>query len=757
MSSSNIFEWTRLLGNSDEDFGGIQIPSLVGTAITTGNDGSVYVAGHTSSNFDGETNQGLMDVFVSKLNPDGTKDWTKLIGSESNDYATALTIGNDGSVYVSGFTVGDFEGEIRQNISFNGFIGKLNPDGTKDWTQLIQTDKSDYATALTIGNDGSIYISGSTGGDLYGQNPSESFTGFLSKYDPDGTRDWTKFSFDIGNALTTALDGSIYIGGYSASITKFNPDGTKDWTSDAGIPGEVFAVTTGIDGSIYIGIKDQYDLGSVISKFNSDGIRDWTKSLDLFPNPYDITTGLDGSIYISGSEWDISNSEPYSSNYLRFYTYISQFNSDGEKGWTQYLGNFGDDSIHNNHPNRYYHPVSNSNANINTITTASDGSIYAVGLTKVDLNNSLLEEHSNTLIKKFIHLFSPIDIDISSTSFNENIEAANIVATLSAIDEDASDSHTYTLVSGTGDTDNASFSIEGSNLKINSSPDYETKSSYSVRLKTTDLGGLSYEEAVTFSVNDLIDTGTKVADINESYTTHSKGFTSISGSAPVTVTAYEVGKETTLDSIKDYGGNLHAGDTLENTSSSYKYQGLLDVNGDGVFEGIFTNKVSRRWVTAKVDSTTGQVDFDDNGAGGGSRVVGIYEDPLIAEGASNSGFLSDGVTPAPAAIGATGSDRYIDLNGDGDFDDNNEDRLALNSQVRFQNDLDIDNLSAKHSGDYDGDGIHEVYWKTNDGTAYLRSLMHVDGNIRYANYQNETQMNEYLTAQGHTEIISDIV
>ena len=45
----------------------------------------------------------------------------------------------------------------------------------------------------------------------------------------------------------------------------------------------------------------------------------------------------------------------------------------------------------------------------------------------------------------------------------------------------------------------------------------------------------------------------------------------------------------------------------------------------------------------------------------------------------------------------------------------------------------------------------------NDGTAYLRALMHDDGNIRYANYQSEEQMSDYLTAQGHTEIISDIV
>ena len=96
--------------------------------------------------------------------------------------------------------------------------------------------------------------------------------------------------------------------------------------------------------------------------------------------------------------------------------------------------------------------------------------------------------------------------------------------------------------------------------------------------------------------------------------------------------------------------------------------------------------------------------------------------------------------------------RYVVVNGE------TIDRLALNSQVRFQNDLEIDNLVAKHSGNYDGDsdGVHEVYWQTADGTAYLRSLMHADGNIRYANYQSEDQMKEYLTSNGHESIISDI-
>ena len=48
-------------------------------------------------------------------------------------------------------------------------------------------------------------------------------------------------------------------------------------------------------------------------------------------------------------------------------------------------------------------------------------------------------------------------------------------------------------------------------------------------------------------------------------------------------------------------------------------------------------------------------------------------------------------------------------------------------------------------------------WETNDGTANLRSLIHADGKIRYANYQREDQMSEYLTAQGHDSVIAEIL
>ena len=45
-------------------------------------------------------------------------------------------------------------------------------------------------------------------------------------------------------------------------------------------------------------------------------------------------------------------------------------------------------------------------------------------------------------------------------------------------------------------------------------------------------------------------------------------------------------------------------------------------------------------------------------------------------------------------------------------------------------------------------------WKTNNTSSYIRTLMHANGNIRYANYQSEEQMKEYLTAHGHDSVIA---
>ena len=65
------------------------------------------------------------------------------------------------------------------------------------------------------------------------------------------------------------------------------------------------------------------------------------------------------------------------------------------------------------------------------------------------------------------------------------------------------DTFTYTLVSGTGSTDNTSFAISGSTLQTAAIFNFEAKNSYSIRLRTTDQGGLWFEKAFTISVTNV--------------------------------------------------------------------------------------------------------------------------------------------------------------------------------------------------------------------------------------------------------------
>ncbi|MFM6040708.1 MAG: hypothetical protein ACKPBV_26525, partial [Sphaerospermopsis kisseleviana] len=73
----------------------------------------------------------------------------------------------------------------------------------------------------------------------------------------------------------------------------------------------------------------------------------------------------------------------------------------------------------------------------------------------------------------------------------------------SSTDPDGGNTFTYSLVAGIGDTDNTAFSIVGNQLQINNSPDFETKNSYSIRVKTTDQGELEFEKTFVVNINDL--------------------------------------------------------------------------------------------------------------------------------------------------------------------------------------------------------------------------------------------------------------
>lgn len=91
-----------------------------------------------------------------------------------------------------------------------------------------------------------------------------------------------------------------------------------------------------------------------------------------------------------------------------------------------------------------------------------------------------------------------------------------VIGNFSTIDPDAADTFTYTLVAGAGSTDNGSFNINGNQLQSSAVFDFETKSSYSIRVRSTDAGSLNFEKVFTITIVNNNDTPTDIALSNSS-------------------------------------------------------------------------------------------------------------------------------------------------------------------------------------------------------------------------------------------------
>ena len=276
--------WTRLLGSPATQ------PADYAWSITTGSDGAIYAAGATWGNLDGQTNSGAQDAFVTKYNADGTRAWTRLLGGTSEDGARSITTGSGGAIYVAGYTWGNLDGQTNSGGQ-DAFVTKYNTDGTKAWTRLLGTSGNDTAWSVTTGSDGAIYVAGYISGNLDGQTNSGGQDAFVTKYNADGTRLWTRLlgtsGTDYANSVTTGSDGAIYVAGYTsgnldgetnsggqdAFVTKYNTDGTKAWTRLLGTSGNDTAssVTTGSNGAIYVA---GYTNGNLNGQTNSGGTWD---------------------------------------------------------------------------------------------------------------------------------------------------------------------------------------------------------------------------------------------------------------------------------------------------------------------------------------------------------------------------------------------------------------------------------------------------------------------------------------------------
>jgi hypothetical protein len=104
---------------------------------------------------------------------------------------------------------------------------------------------------------------------------------------------------------------------------------------------------------------------------------------------------------------------------------------------------------------------------------------------------------------------APTAISLDNQKINDNSAIGTKVGSLSST-APAGGTFTYSLVSGTGSTDNASFIISGNELKTAVKFNAGIKGSYTIRVRTTDQVGLVFEQSFTITLTDVTSPTVKI-------------------------------------------------------------------------------------------------------------------------------------------------------------------------------------------------------------------------------------------------------
>ena len=264
----------------------------------------------------------------------------KLLGGISYDYGAAITVGLDNSIYVTGYTGGDID-DNRHIGSDDIFITKFDSSGNKIWTKIFGTRSSEDPYDISTANDGSIYIVGSGYGSTTTQSNAGGEDALIAKYDQSGNLIWVKLfgstNSDRAKSIAVCSDGSIYVAGETNGnidgianpelqknpndgnqifVTHLSSDGNKLWTKYLGVSSTYWSpsITMGSDGLIYVtgttkgSFYNQVDFGktaSFLTCFNSSGEKLWTEFIGStgYDKAYSATASNDGFIFIAGETY----------------------------------------------------------------------------------------------------------------------------------------------------------------------------------------------------------------------------------------------------------------------------------------------------------------------------------------------------------------------------------------------------------------------------------------------------------------------
>ena len=205
------------------------------TGIAVDESNNIFITGYTEGEFEGFTNSGEFDCFLSKFSFDGTLQWTKQWGTDKKDISRAVTVDRKGNIFITGNVV-------TVSGKSNIFLKKFDGDGSEVWTQQIGSTvgsgigTGSRAYSLTTDSEGSVYLTGGTIGPI---DNSREYTGtgndiFIAKWTKNSELMWIEHwgSDEDDEAFGIVLDATdnIFITGYTEGSLDGNTVPEKDYS-----------------------------------------------------------------------------------------------------------------------------------------------------------------------------------------------------------------------------------------------------------------------------------------------------------------------------------------------------------------------------------------------------------------------------------------------------------------------------------------------------------------------------------------------
>ena len=232
---------------------------------------------------------------------------------------------------------------------------------------------------------------------------------------------------------------------------------------------------------------------------------------------------------------------------------------------------------------------------------------------------------------------APTEIDLSASSVEENQPSGTTVGLLSGTDPDAGDTLSFSLVSGTGDADNGSFTITGTTLKTATAFNFEASSSLSIRIRVTDSGALTRDEVLVVSVIDVNDPPLAVTDAYTGAIGNTLAVVQTTGTGPHKVLTGNVVTSNDTDEDVTFPHTLTA--VAQTVTSVGGGTATIAANGSFTFlPGVGD--------TSQTDSFTYQV-TDGELSSAGTVTVGIGSDIVWYVNGASGATTHDGRSSSP--------------------------------------------------------------------------------------------------------------